>query len=144
MTGRDGVFLDTTPLIYLLDADEHFGERTRGIFEEILSNGMRMVSSVVTCTEYLVFPYRMGDRDKIDAFFSLIEDCGVELYDIDIETATKAAQIRAEYRDFKAMDALQLAVAVCAGCDTFLTNDKQLRQFKELKCVTVEEWQTEN
>lgn len=54
--------------------------------------------------------------------------------------AEKAAQIRVEYRDFKAMDALQLAAAICTGCDTFLTNDKQLKQFTGLHCVTVEEW----
>ncbi len=39
------------------------------------------------------------------------------------------------------MDALQLAAACVLGCDLFLTNDKQLRQFKELRCITVEEWQ---
>ena len=38
------------------------------------------------------------------------------------------------------MDALQLASACTQGCDLFLTNDKQLRQFKELLCVTVDEW----
>ena len=57
-----------------------------------------------------------------------------------MDIARRAAEIRAEYRDFKAMDALQLAAAVHADCDVFLTNDKQLRQFRELKCVTVEEW----
>ncbi len=38
------------------------------------------------------------------------------------------------------MDALQLAAAVTASCDVFLTNDKQLRQFDGVRCVTVEEW----
>lgn len=37
------------------------------------------------------------------------------------------------------MDALQLAVACWKGCDLFLTNDKQLRQLKEVKCITVDE-----
>lgn len=50
-----------------------------------------------------------------------------------------AAQIRAEYNGFKAMDALQLTAAVIMGCDFFLTNDKQLRQFKEIECRTVDE-----
>ena len=61
------------------------------------------------------------------------------LFRSDIAIAEKAAQIRAEYRGFKSMDALQLASACLSGCDLFLTNDKQLRQFKELKCITVEE-----
>ena len=38
------------------------------------------------------------------------------------------------------MDALQLATAVQEDCDVFLTNDKQLCQFKEIKCITVEDW----
>ena len=54
-------------------------------------------------------------------------------------TLTKAAQIRAEYKGFKAMDALQIATACLSGCDLFLTNDKQLKQFKEVKCITVAE-----
>jgi len=37
------------------------------------------------------------------------------------------------------MDALQLATACVIGCDLFLTNDKQLRQFREIKCITLDE-----
>jgi len=37
------------------------------------------------------------------------------------------------------MDALQLATANAMGCDLFLTNDKQLRQFQRLKCVLVDD-----
>lgn len=44
-----------------------------------------------------------------------------------------------DYKGFKAMDALQLAIACLEKCDLFLTNDKQLRQFEEIKCITVDE-----
>ena len=37
------------------------------------------------------------------------------------------------------MDTIQLAVACFEECDLFLTNDKQLRQFKEIRCITVDE-----
>lgn len=140
MTGYNKVFLDTTPLIYFLDNDENFGEKAKAVFEEILSNGKTLVSSVVTCEEYLVYPYRTNNQEKIDVFFEFMEACGIELIPISIEIAKKASEIRAEYKDFKAMDSLQLAVAICSGCDIFLTNDKQLRQFKDIRCITVEEW----
>ena len=140
MTGYNKVFLDTTPLIYFLDNDENFGEKAKAVFEEILSNGKTLVSSVVTCEEYLVYPYRTNNQEKIDVFFEFMEACGIELIPVSVEIAKKAAEIRAEYKDFKAMDSLQLAVAVCSGCDIFLTNDKQLRQFKDIRCITVEEW----
>ena len=140
MTGYNKVFLDTTPLIYFLDNDENFGNKAKAVFEEILSNGKTLVSSVVTCEEYLVYPYRTNNQEKIDVFFEFMEACGIELIPISVEIAKKAAEIRAEYKDFKAMDSLQLAVAVCSGCDIFLTNDKQLRQFKDIRCITVEDW----
>lgn len=54
----------------------------------------------------------------------------MEIVEVNQEIAKKAAQIRAEYKGFKAMDAIQLAVACLTKCDLFLTNDKQLRQFK--------------
>ena len=56
------------------------------------------------------------------------------------EYLTFPYKTRAEYKDFKTMDALQLASACIQGCDLFLTNDKQLKQFKEINCITVEEW----
>ena len=42
--------------------------------------------------------------------------------------------------NFKTMDSLQLAVACAENCDMFLTNDKELKKFEEVHCVTVEEW----
>lgn len=72
-------------------------------------------------------------------FNRLVSTTDMEIVEISQEIAKKAAQIRAEYKGFKAMDALQLAVACLKKCDLFLTNDKQLRQFKEIKCITVDE-----
>lgn len=140
MTEYNKVFFDTSPVIYFLDNDVNFGEKAKNIFEDILENEAELVTSAITCMEYLVFPYRTNNNEKLKAFFEFVSDCDIPLYSIDEETAKKAAMIRAEYKDFKAMDALQLASACIHGCDLFLTNDKQLKQFKEIHCVTMEEW----
>ena len=92
-----------------------------------------------TMEEYFVFPYRNKLYSFIDMFDRLVETTDMEIVEVNQEIAKKAAQIRAEYKNFKAMDAIQLAVACLTKCDLFLTNDKQLRQFKEIKCVTVDE-----
>lgn len=55
------IFLDTTPIIYFLDEDANFGEKVRNIFEEIILSGKKMLSSVITCEEYLVYPYKTGN-----------------------------------------------------------------------------------
>ena len=140
MTGYEKVFLDTAPLIYFLDDDVNFGQKAKSVFEEVLSNGKTIVSSAITCHEYLVFPYRTHNQEKIDVFFEFTDACGIELISISAKIAETASKIRAEYKEFKAMDSLQLAVAVETGCDVFLTNDKQLKQFTGIKCITLEEW----
>ncbi len=89
--------------------------------------------------EYFVFPYRNNEYSYINMFNRLVATTDMEIMEINKGIAMKAAQIRAEYRGFKAMDALQLAAACLSGCDLFLTNDKQLKQFKEIRCITVGE-----
>ena len=140
MTEFNKVFLDTAPLIYFLDDDIHFGGKMRDILEYILNSGKKMITSSVTCAEYLVFPYRTANREKADVFFEFTDDCHIDILPITVEIAKKAAAIRAQYPHFKGMDALQLAAAVHEDCDVFLTNDKQLCQFKDIKCITVEDW----
>ncbi len=139
MTGYNKVFLDTTPIIYFLDEDVNFGDKVENILSEILESGRELLTSTITCMEYLTYPYKTGNAEKVDAFFDFVSGCNIAIYSIDMEIAKKAARIRAEYKAFKAMDALQLATACITGCDLFLTNDKQLRQFGEIKCITVEE-----
>lgn len=63
------------------------------------------------------------------------------MIDIDATIAERGAKIRGRYKNFKAMDALQIAAAVVKNCDVFFTNDKQLRQEKELPCVIMEDIQ---
>lgn len=140
MTEYKKVFLDTAPLIYFLDNDERYGGIVKVIFEEILSGGGIIESSVITCEEYLVYPYRTGNVEKIQAFIDFTGDFHIRLNPITPEIARKAAKIRAEYVAFKAMDALQLATALMTGCDVFLTNDRQLLQFTEIRCITPEQW----
>ena len=139
MTEYKRIFLDTTPIIYFLDIDINYAEKVEKIFAGFLETGCQMITSAITCAEYLTYPYRTGNSEKIDVFYEFLSDCGISTYPIDVNIANKAAQIRAEYKDFKTIDCLQLATACMQECDLFLTNDKQLRQFKEVKCVTVDE-----
>lgn len=134
------IFLDTAPFIYLLDNDENFGDKTNRILSSFVRQNNKLVSSVITCTEYLVVPYRANNRPSINAFWEVIKDCPIDLYPITQPIAEKAAEIRAAYK-FRTMDSLQLAVACMEGCDLFLTNDKQLQKFQEIPCITVEEWE---
>lgn len=131
------VFVDTSPFIYYLQHNDLYYSDMKLFWERYAV--CNFVTSSVTITEYLTYPYCHNDLKMIDAFYFFIDGMDIKIRSIDKEIAEKAAKIRAEYRFFKTMDALQLATACIAGCDLFLTNDKQLRQFGEIRCITVEE-----
>lgn len=137
MTDSKKIFLDTAPIIYYLQNSELYYKKMKTYFKN--NAEMDFVTSAITVTEYLTYPYRQNDLKQVNAFFSFIDGMEIQICNVDKKIAEKAAQIRAEYAFFKTMDALQLATACVTGCDVFLTNDKQLRQFREIKCIIVDE-----
>lgn len=142
MTDYKKAFVDTAPFIYFIEKDSNnpqYYDKVKKFFQKGYESDKKFVSSVITMEEYFVFPYRNKVYSFIDMFNRLVSTMNMEIVEINQEAAKKAAQIRAEYKGFKAMDALQLSVACLSGCDLFLTNDKQLRQFTEMKCITVDE-----
>lgn len=131
------IFLDTAPIVYYLENNELYNSNMKRFWKE--HDDCDFVTSVVTVTEYLTYPYQQNNLKLISAFYAFTHGMDIEIKSIDRAIAEKAAQIRAEYKFFKTMDALQLATACLSECDLFLTNDKQLKQFKEINCITVEE-----
>ena len=138
MTEFKRVFIDTAPFIYLLEQHPVYALTTMRLFEHFLASETEMFSSSITIEEYLIGPYRRGNREQAARFMAFLHDCDITIHMIDEETAQRAAQIRTDYRNFKAMDALQLASACSEACDLFLTNDKQLLQFHDVKCMTLD------
>lgn len=137
MNGYKRIFLDTSPIVYYLECNEVFYIKMKNFWKE--HEYSDYVTSTVTVTEYLTYPYRKRNEKQINAFYTFVDGMDIEIREIDKAIAEKAAQIRAEYTSFKTMDAFQLATACLSGCDLLLTNDKQLKQFREIACVTVDE-----
>lgn len=137
MTDFKKVFLDTAPIVYYLENNEMYYSVMKRFWKSFES--CDYVTSAVTVTEYLTYPYQQNEIKLINDFNAFMDGMEINIKSIDREIAEKAAKIRAEYKFFKTMDALQLATACLSGCDLVLTNDKQLKQFKEIKCLTVEE-----
>lgn len=137
MTDFKKIFLDTSPIVYYLENNISYYLTMKKFWKNY--ENCDYVTSTVTITEYLTYPYQQNDIQMVNSFYAFIDGMDIEIKNVDKAIAEKAAQIRAEYEFFKTMDALQLATAYQSGCDLFLTNDKQLKQFKEIKCVTLEE-----
>ena len=137
MTDFKKFFLDTSPIVYYLENNEVYYRNMKKFWNEY--RDCDYVTSAVTVTEYITYPFQQNNFKLINTFYAFVNGMDIEIKSIDKVIAEKAAQIRAEYLFFKTMDALQIATACLSGCDLFLTNDKQLKQFKEIECITVGE-----
>lgn len=56
MSGYKRIFLDTAPLIYFLDEDINYAERMEQILQKIFERNRLLLTSAITCTEYLTVP----------------------------------------------------------------------------------------
>lgn len=139
MTDFKRVFIDTAPIIYFLENSSLYMETMRKFFTKCMEEHIQIVTSALTIEEYLVSPYSNGKLEYVDNFKRFLQYMNIEVVDIDAAIAEQGAKIRGQYKNFKAMDALQIATAVVKKCDMFFTNDKQLRQEKELPCITMED-----
>jgi predicted nucleic acid-binding protein len=105
-----------------------------------LSSGAILgVTSVVTLAEVLVAPLARGDL-QLAAQYRAIFDYGgsLRLEPITRMTAERAADLRVRYR-LRLGDALQVALALQAGCEAFLTNDLTLKRVSELQVLVLDE-----
>jgi predicted nucleic acid-binding protein len=133
-------FVDTSPFIYLVESHETYGQQVWDLFLTSVGRNDQLVTSVITWMEFGVMPKKMGRLDLIEKFYDLLDRLGIPLVQINQAVADKAASLRAKYDFLKAMDALQLAVAIESDCDRFITNDKGLLRFQELQVLTLDQF----
>ena len=133
------LFLDAAPVIYYIDANPAYFDLMDQIFTWIESNSIRVVTSPVTLAECLILPIRQNNLSQEQLFIDIItaQDTA-DFIETTASIARTAAEIRAKY-NLKLPDALQVATAIAAGCQAFLTNDAQLKCVAELKILVVSE-----
>lgn len=139
LRGVTHLFFDTAPVIYYVEKDPHRFATVKAIFEHVDDGRLIAVTSPVTLAECLVLPYRLGRNDLQRDFSELITRGGNTLFVSISETiGQRAAELRARY-NLALADAIQVATAIDARCDAFLTNDVQLKRVAELTILVVDE-----
>ncbi len=126
------IYLDTAPVIYLVEKIEPYYSRARSRLDE--PNVVQVVSEL-TRLESRVKPIRDSDVQLLrafDAYFAQVVD---ETVSISLAVIDMATDIRAHY-GFKTPDSIHLAAAVLSRCDIFLTHDLRLKRFTG---ITVED-----
>ena len=133
------VFVDTNPLIYILDYLSPFYTKTSSFFEKCIRNNSEFYTSTITDAEFIVKPLMEQQFDKISMYHDFLKNFGFLKCFINEPIASRSAQIRVKYNCIKLADSLQLASAIESGCNLFLTNDKQLKQVEEIKVLFVDD-----
>ena len=142
LQGVSKLFLDTAPIIYFVERNPQYLPYVRVVFEHIRDSLLIAVTSPVTLAECLVRPYRLGQTELQQEFIDLMTGIeGIEFVGIDQTLALQAAQIRARY-NLQLPDAFQIAVALAAGCEAFLTNDVIFRRVTELQVLVLDDFDT--
>jgi predicted nucleic acid-binding protein len=131
------VFLDTSPVVYYVEATPDFAAVVDATFSLLDEGRFQAVVSPVTLAECLVLPRRLGQLQVEQAFIDFLTDTeGIEFVALDAAVGQLAADLRVRY-NLKLPDALQVAAAISAGCNGFLTNDEQLRRVAELQVLVI-------
>ncbi len=138
LVGVRSVFLDTAPLIYHVERHPAYVGRTRPIFQAIDAGTVEAVTSSITLVECLVVPLRRQDAVLATRFRDVIT-AGVNTRFVGVDrVAEQAAELRAGL-GFGLADAFQVACAVGAGVDAFVTNDKKLLRAPGIRVLVLDD-----
>lgn len=124
--------IDTVILIYLLEENPAYISQVEKIFNSIQAGIFEAVFSSVGLIELFTGVKRKNRYDLVFYYRTLLADfphltiMGINEQIIDI-----ASDLRAGY-SITTPDAIHLATAVDFGAKKFITNDKSLRQVKEI------------
>lgn len=133
------IFLDTAPVIYFVEQNPEFFPKVQEIFERLDTGNLTAVVSPITLAECLVLPYKQKKTEIAQIFTELLASGeSVAFYPIDEVVADRAANLRARY-NLTLTDAFQLAIAMQAECDVFITNDADLKRVKEILVLVLSE-----
>lgn len=109
--------------------------------DKVQSGELIAFTSTITLTEVLPKPIQNGKDALADRFIEFLKHGkNLNLMEISVNTGEKAGRLRGKYPALRTMDAVQIATALEAGVDAFLTNDKKLKQIKEIKVMVLKDY----
>jgi predicted nucleic acid-binding protein len=133
------LFIDTAPVIYFVERNARYAALVQLVFDRVDDRALSAVTSPVTLAECLVHPYRRGLVQLQNDFVDLIVNGENTVFvPLDAAIARQAAQLRARY-NLALDDAFQIATALSAECEAFLTNDATLQRVTDLRVIVLDE-----
>ena len=134
-------FVDTAPFIYFFEGDSDLSLKSRDIFLRLINDNYEINTSYISEVEMKVLPQRNKQARKLIIMDSFIVEFGINKLDIGVREYKTALDIRANYTFIKLIDAFQLAIALNNKCEYFITNDKDLKKYDQIKVLLVDEFE---
>jgi predicted nucleic acid-binding protein len=129
--------MDTAPFIYFVERNPSFHALCVPVFTAIDAGQFSVFTPTLTLPETLMHPLRSGDTKRAAAYRDLLlNTSNIVTLSLSVAIAERAADLRARY-NLRTPDAVQLATALDAGCDAFLTNDAALRRVTEIPVLVL-------
>ena len=129
------VFVDSCCFIYLFEESNAYADVLEKLFSPDFSESI-IVSSVISVSEVITKPIREKRDDVAEKYLRLFEQLPIKIEVVDKSVAIRGATIRAK-SGFGLLDSYQIAMAESGECDYFLTNDKQLKKYKNMGVVLI-------
>ena len=126
------LYLDTAPVIYVVEQVPDFSEK---ILRYIQKPDIELVVSDLTWMECRVKPLTENKETLLADYDKFFSQSAIEIVELSRRVLERAAHIRSQY-NIKTPDAIHLGAAIISKCDIFLTNDRRLERFKDIR-ITV-------
>ena len=133
------VFLDTAPLIYYIEENNQYSQLLDRLFLANSKGKFLFQTSVITLLEVLVHQMRHNENHLVEQYQNILcNSPTINILELNIEIAKRAAVFRAKY-GLKTPDSIQVATAIYASAEFFLTNDIRLKAVKEIETLVLDE-----
>lgn len=131
--------VDTMLFIYHFENHEQLGPPAGQILHAAEEGKCHLVTSMLTLLEILVIPKRLGLTALCQKYRELLDSFpNLSLQTIDREILEIALDIRAAYT-IRTPDAIQLATALRARADSFISQDGRIKKIDAIRIVSPQE-----
>ncbi len=129
------IYLDTNIFVYLFEGFDPYISQIKPLIKKIEKGEYHSITSELTLAEALIKPIQEKNVVCQEVYQKGIQSSTtLSVYVINREILLRAATLRAQFK-LKLPDAIHMATAELTDCDTFLTNDRQIKSMNEIKTV---------
>jgi predicted nucleic acid-binding protein len=132
------LFLDACSIMYLLESHQQQGQATRLLITQALQNKTQLIVSRLSFLECRVVPLKEKNAALLASYDRFFQLSSVQIIELTTDVINIATDLRANYsQSLRTPDALQIACALSAKADQFLTGHKKLSVIQGIDVIIV-------